>query len=197
MSLLWGKHNGPCLEVHQINLDRLRRFFLFLLVLLIGLFVLLLFFLAFVLLILLLRVIFFFVQLRLVLFALLGVLFFLLFIFLILFTLLVVARRERRGDVFAQGHRHELGSVRINPGIIQVAVHGCEIAPRTVKEIFAVRIQHRFIVVVIAACHDVRFSVLGVVKGDGRVPVLQVVSEGQPAAVFGPTDFEGAEVAMV
>src|SRR5213075_1989415 len=50
-------------------------------------------------------------------------LFFLLFfIFGFLFPFIVVARRKRRGHVFAQGHRHQSGGVGINPGVVQITV---------------------------------------------------------------------------
>src|SRR5204863_3688034 len=60
---------------------------------------------------------------RLLLFlVLVGFLVFVLVLFVLLLGFIIVAGREGRGDVFTQRHRYEPAGVRVNPGIVQIAI---------------------------------------------------------------------------
>src|SRR5260370_24512636 len=76
--------------------------------------------------------------------------FFLLVFFLgVLFAFVIIAWRQKGRHIRAQRDCDQPESVRVNPGVIEVAIDWRELTARFVKQIFAFAIKHRFIVVVI------------------------------------------------
>src|SRR5690606_17093259 len=105
----------------------------------------------------------------LIVFFFLGILFLRVFVFPGL-RFVVISRRERRRHIATQRHCREPHRVRVNPGVIEIAVNRAEAAARAEIEIFTVRIEHRQIVIVKTARHLMARIVLEIIKHNRRVP---------------------------
>ena len=87
--------------------------------------------------------------------------------------------------------------VGIDPGGVQLAINRLEGAAGAEKQVFAVRIENRLVLVVIPAGHLVALAFPEVVENDRCLQVVLIPRISQPAAIGRPTESGMLQIRMV